>query len=359
MLARALAKEMGPEDELRLFACSWARPRIQRELWDLTAPRTRLYRRRIPGRALLLAHRWFGRGADDFVGGCDVFHRTDYVKLPVRRAKIVATVFDASFAVDESFHGPAATKNLTRITRDLLDEADVVLTPSEFAAGDLIVRCGAKMDRVVVTPLGMDHFTHMPTTAEPPHPTPYLLTLGTVEPRKNHLRCLHVFERLTAAGYPHRWVVAGKRGWLSQGFYDALERSPTRGSVILDEDVSDYRIANLVKHAAIMLYPSLYEGFGLPPLEAQALGVPAVTSAVSSMPEVCGEAAAYCDPEDEASILDAVRQVLDDAGYRARLVEGGLVNAQRFTWQRCARATLAAYRRALHPPPPPPFTKHA
>lgn len=359
MLARALAREMAPEDELRLFAHSWARPRIPRDLWDLTAPRTRIFRRRVPGRALLLANRFFGTGVDDLVGGCDVFHRTDFVRLPVRKAKVVATVFDASFAVDVSFHGPAATKNLMSITRLLIDEAAVVLAPSEFAAADLVVRCGAKPDRVVVTPLGMDHFPHLPMTKESPHPTPYILTLGTVEPRKNHVRCLRVFERLRAAGYPHVWVVAGKRGWLCQEFYAALERSPARAAVVLDEDVPEDRIANVVKHAAVVLYPSLYEGFGLPPLEAQALGVPTVTSAVSSMPEVCGEAAAYCDPQDEASILEALRSVLDDAALRARLVEGGLANARRFTWARCARDTLAAYRRALHPPPPRPFTVHA
>jgi glycosyltransferase involved in cell wall biosynthesis len=195
-------------------------------------------------------------------------------------------------------------------------------------------------------------------TIEPPHPTPYILILGTVEPRKNHLRCLRVFERIHALGYPHKWVVAGKRGWLSEPFYAALAKSPARGAVILDEELPEHRLANLVKHASLVLYPSLYEGFGLPPLEAQALGVPTVTSAVSSMPEVCGEAAAYCDPEDEMTIFDAVRRVLDDATYRTQLIEGGLENAKRFTWERSARATMTAYRRALKPPPPKPFTKH-
>lgn len=102
----------------------------------------------------------------------------------------------------------------------------------------------------------------------------------------------------------------------------------------------------LAKHYDISLYPSLYEGFGLPPLEAQALGVPTVTSAVSSMPEVCGDAAAYCDPEDEDSIYDALRSVLDDDRLRHNLIEGGLENAKRFTWDRTAKTTLAAYRRA-------------
>jgi glycosyltransferase involved in cell wall biosynthesis len=358
MLARALGAEMAEGDELKLFGHSWATPKVPSELWNIQSPRVRLYRRRIPGRAILAGYRWFGRGADDWIGGCDLFHRTDFVRLPVRRAKIVATVFDASFAVDESFHGPAASRNLMKITKTLIDEAGVVLAPSEFAAGDLVIRCGAPLEKVVVTPLGMDHFPHMPMTVESPYPTPYILTLGTVEPRKNHVRCLRVFEKLIAKGYPHAWVVAGRRGWMCDEFYQQVERSPARSRVILDEDIPDAKLANVVKHAAIVLYPSLYEGFGLPPLEAQALGVPAVTSAVSSMPEVCGDAAAYCDPEDESSIYEAVRATLDDDAFRRTLIHDGLENAKRYTWQRAAKATLAAYRRALSPPPPRAFTHH-
>lgn len=357
MLAKAVAKEMGAEDSLKLFAYSWARPRIPAELWDLRAPRVRLYRNRIPGRAILLANQWFGRGADDWIGGCDVFHRTDFVRLPVRKAKIVATIFDASFAVDESFHGEAASRNLMKVTKQLIEESAVILAPSEFAAGDIIIRCGAPMEKVVVTPLGMDHFPHLPMTKEPPHPVPYILTLGTVEPRKNHLRCLRVFEKLVSAGYKHSWVVAGKRGWLSDDFYKALDASPARSKIILDEDVPEHRLANLVKHSSIVLYPSLYEGFGLPPLEAQALGVPTVTSAVSSMPEVCGDAAAYCDPEDINSIFDATREVLDNSAYCKQLIDGGLENAKRYTWSVAAKATIQAYRRALRPPPARPFSK--
>ena len=97
-----------------------------------------------------------------------MFHRTDFVRLPVRKAKIVATIFDASFAVDESFHGPEASRHLMKITKQLIDEAAVILAPSVFAAGDLAIRCGAPIDRVVVTPLGMDHFPHMPMTVESP-----------------------------------------------------------------------------------------------------------------------------------------------------------------------------------------------
>ncbi|MFN0206609.1 MAG: glycosyltransferase family 4 protein [Planctomycetota bacterium] len=358
MISRALANEIGASDHLKLFGHSWATPQIPRELWDLKAPNVKLYRKRIPGRAILLGYKWFNRGADDWIGGCDLFHRTDFVYLPVRKAKTVATIFDASFAADESFHGAEASRNLMKVTKSLISEASVVLAPSEFAAAELIIRCGAPMDKVVVTPLGMDHFPHFPMTKESPYPLPYILTLGTVEPRKNHLRCLHVFEKLVSLGYPHHWVVSGRRGWMYGDFYRALDASPARSKVILDEDVPDDKIANLVKHSSIVLYPSLYEGFGLPPLEAQALGVPTVTSAVSSMPEVCGDAAAYCDPEDEGSILDAIRSVLDNATYRAELVNGGLENAKRYTWSRAAKATLAAYRRALSPPPPKPFTKH-
>jgi glycosyltransferase involved in cell wall biosynthesis len=350
-LVRSLGSTEGGPD-LALFGDSFARVRVpeSRELGG----RARLYRRRIPGRLLPLLAR-LGIGADDLVGGVDLFHYTDFIYPPVRRSPFVATVFDASFAVDPAFHGSRQSGILRSRTEGIVHGARAILAPSAFAAGEMVLRLGAHPSRVFVTPLGVDHARAAAGRATAG--SPFLLTVGTLEPRKNHLLALEAFERLRARGFPHRWIVVGRKGWLFEPFLERLARSPVRDAVDLRGESSEEDLEALYAGAALLLYPSLYEGFGLPPLEAMARGVPVVSSAVAALPEICADAALLVDPRDPRAIAEAAARILGEEDLRQILVERGRARAAAFTWDACARGTLAAYTRAIDPVAPKPLAR--
>jgi len=341
-LVRALLRlEGGPA--LALFGDSFARARVPRSELGLEGTSARLYRRRIPGRALHALGR-LGVGVEHLAGGFDLFHYTDFVYPPLRGTPFVATLFDASFAVDPSFHGGRDSERLRARVEPIVRGARWILVPSTFAAGEAVMRLRAHPSRVVVTPLGVDHVARRPARSRPDPPT--LVTVGTIEPRKNHVRALAAFERLAARGLPHRWIVAGGRGWLDDPFLEKVKSSPARDRIDLVGTVPEDRLLDLVAEADLLLYPSLYEGFGLPPLEAMALGTPVVTSATGALLEVCEGAALLVDPTDVESIADGVVAVLEDPSLRDRLVRAGRERAATFTWDACARATAAAYAQA-------------
>ncbi|HET8777544.1 MAG TPA: glycosyltransferase family 1 protein [Candidatus Limnocylindria bacterium] len=171
----------------------------------------------------------------------------------------------------------------------------------------------------------------------------YILALGTVEPRKNYITLLGAFERIDRR-QDFRLVIVGDRGWRNGAFWRALDRSPARDRVIIAGRQPDGSIAALLRHCAVLAYPSLYEGFGLPILEAMAAGVPVVTSDRSSMPEVAGGAAVLVDPLDERSIAAGIVEALD---RREELAAAGVDRAGRRTWLDVARDTLTVYDRAL------------
>ncbi|MDY7078184.1 MAG: glycosyltransferase family 1 protein, partial [Chloroflexota bacterium] len=166
----------------------------------------------------------------------------------------------------------------------------------------------------------------------------------TIEPRKNLMRLLTAFETVHAEGLSDGLVIVGKRGWLYDDFFAALERSPARDAVIFPGYVPDDDLPAIYAGAQASIFPSIYEGFGLPVLEAMACGTPVAASNGSSIPEVGGEAALYFDPTDTEALTEAIRTVLDDADLRADLRQRGFEQAARFSWERAAEATTRVYR---------------
>jgi glycosyltransferase involved in cell wall biosynthesis len=339
-LVAALGAVEGRPD-LALFGDSFARVRVP----EPAAPGARLYRRRIPGRLLPLLAR-LGLGADDLVGGVDLFHYTDFVYPPVRRAPFVATIFDASFAVDDSFHGPRQSAILRARAEGIVHGARVVLAPSTFAAAEIVLRLGAHPSRVFVTPLGVDHRRSSPAPPGASAP-PFLLTVGTLEPRKNHRLALDAFERLRAKGFPHRWVVVGRKGWLFEPFLERLARSPVRDDVELRGEVGEEELEALYAGASLLLYPSLYEGFGLPPLEAMARGTPVLTSTAAAIPETVGDAALLVDARDADAIAGGLVRLAEDPLLCGDLATRGRLRAASFTPARTASAAMRAFRAAV------------
>ena len=173
---------------------------------------------------------------------------------------------------------------------------------------------------------------------------PYVLSVGTVQPRKNYVRLIKAFAQLRASRL--QLVIAGGMGWLYQDILAEAEKHA--GSVRLLGFVDDGDLPALYRNASLLAFPSLYEGFGLPVLEAMACGVPVICSDVSSLPEVAGDAALLVDPLATAGLTEALARVLEDAGLRRQMISNGLAQAARFTWEQAARQLLGSFDALAH-----------
>ena len=234
-----------------------------------------------------------------------------------------------------------------------LRRAGAVLTPSEHARGRLVARLGLRPELVQVTPWGVD-----PAFSSGPRPealleslgvggAPYVLTVGTLQPRKNVEALVRAFEALAAGGAEHHLVVVGARGWLDDSLVSLLGRSALAPRIHVTGRVIDSDLVGLYRGAECFVFPSRYEGFGLPPLEAMACGAPVISSDRTSLPEVAGGAALLVDPDDAGTLERAMAEVLGSPERRAELSARGRERAAGFSWARCAELTVAAYRRAM------------
>lgn len=179
-------------------------------------------------------------------------------------------------------------------------------------------------------------------------PEQFLLHVGTLEPRKNLKRLVQALHRIRRRGRDIKLVLVGTRGWHLDGFDAEIERLCLEDVVIFTGYVPTEDLPGLFSLATLFVFPSLYEGFGLPPIEAMASGAPVLTSDRGSLPEICGDAARLVDPEDEQALADGIFDLLSDPEARAELSRRGLARAQAFSWKRAARETAAVYRHVLN-----------
>jgi glycosyltransferase involved in cell wall biosynthesis len=312
-----------------------------------SAPRTsppgaRLVTGRLPSRAAEALAR-LGHGADRIVGGCDVFHMTDYAWLGPLRAPMLATVHDVLFDELPRCYTPAMRRGLRHVTRLLVARSARLIVPSVRTKIGLVERYGADPDRVDVVPLAPRALPAAPAADDVPAPRPYLLGVGTIEPRKNWSRALDAHARVLAGGVDLDFVLVGGPGWLEGDLPARLASSPR---VRWEASASDARLAALYRGATAFVYPSLGEGFGLPVVEAMAAGVPVLTSAGTACEESAAGAALTVDPYDVEATADAMRRLAGDDALRAALRARGLARAAALTWERTAEGTRASYERA-------------
>jgi glycosyltransferase involved in cell wall biosynthesis len=228
--------------------------------------------------------------------------------------------------------------------------ADAIVTVSRHTAEDLVRRRRVDPNRIHVVPLAAS----LPesgadveeTLARMKVPDRYVLFVGTLEPRKNLVRLVRAYRRVAARGAPHALVLAGPIGWGHQQLMRELALEAP-GEVILTGETSEPDRDALYRGASLFVYPSLYEGFGLPVLEAMARGTPCVVSATSSLPEVAGEAALPVDPRSVAGLTEAIERVINDRDLASRLSAAGRKRADRFSWDETARLTLEVYKSVL------------
>jgi glycosyltransferase involved in cell wall biosynthesis len=333
-----------PDLEITLFHARFDRPP---EPWMRAFPLVGLgtrIRMLYPGWALA------GRPAlPRSLASVDVIHAPSPAAVPPARRgqRLVVTVHDLAFLVHPELFPPAWRAIFRLGLRRAARTADTILAPSRSTALDLSRLAGVAADRVRVAPLAAT----LPEMGTDPQevlgrlrvPRPYALFVGTLEPRKNLVRLVRAYRRAVASSdLPHALVLAGPMGWRAAPLQREL-RTPGPGNVVLSGHATPDLLDALYRGADAFLYPSLYEGFGLPVVEAMARGVPTVVSTSSSLPEVAGQAALSADPRSVPQLADAIARVLTDAGEARRLGEAGRERARRFTWDRTARRTLEAY----------------
>jgi glycosyltransferase involved in cell wall biosynthesis len=280
----------------------------------------------------------------------DIVHATNHAAIPPVRThqRLVVTVHDLTF---ERFPELYPKRWLALYRKGLevaAAEAAAILVPSEHVRDEVVAK-GVEQDRLHVTPLasGMtepDAATRLDRDDYGITP-PYVLTVGTVEPRKNLPRLVRAYRRLAEEGFPHALVILGPEGWGSSGLRREIDRGgPGR---IIRSELSYAELAAAYADADAVAYVSLYEGFGLPVLEAMSMGAAVVASNISAIPEVAGDAALLVDPTDEDAIAEGLRRVLEEPNLREDLSRRGRERAAAFSWEATARATLAVYREVL------------
>jgi glycosyltransferase involved in cell wall biosynthesis len=279
----------------------------------------------------------------------DLFWSPHY-NIPVAtRAPLVVTVHDTChLALPESTRGRLPRLYAAFMYRRLNRQARAILFDSEFTRDEMRRLVGTPRGRSTVARLGVDAEWWQSRASVPDRPLadPYFVYVGTLKRHKNVPALLRAFARIRDR-VPHRLVIIGRERGLN---LDPAIRAAAAASgerVVFAGEVDATRLRQYVTHAEAFVTASLYEGFGLPPLEAMAAGRPCVVSRAGSLPEVCGDAALYCDPRDEASIAERLVEVATDKDLQCTLIKRGRERVRQFSWSRCADTTIDVLESAL------------
>lgn len=328
------------------YALSW---RAWRSLAAVLPPGVRHLRRSMPPQPLRTAWlRWDSPPAELWTGEVDVVHGTNFVVPPTRRAAAVMTVHDLTpvrfpelCSGDPLFYPQLLKRQLAR--------GAWAHTVSQFVADEVVELLGADPERVVVVPEAVPPVEE----ADPDQgrrlagADRYVLALSTVEPRKDHLSLVRAFDRVADAHPDLRLVIAGMEAWGSDRLDEAVAAVRHSERISRLGYVSDGHRAALLRGASVLAFPSRYEGFGLPPLEAMVAGVPVVATTAGSLPEVLGDAALLVPVGDDGALAEAIDAALNGNGLRDRLVAAGREQAARYSWDRSAAGLVDLYRRAV------------
>ena len=349
-LVAALARLDGASD-YRLFAAGSNRG-------DMPAP---------PGdnfqwRTCRLTPRWLARiwhrariplPVETFTGRVDLFHATDFVLPPTLPAsRTLLTVHDLSFVRVPDAASPKLKAYLDTVVPRSVARANHVLADSQATKSDLMAIYGTPDSKITVLLSGVDARFKRVNDKESLAAcrrkygldgAPYLLSVGTVQPRKNYSRVIEAVAKCRQQGHDLRYAIAGGRGWLEGEMQRTIARLGADEYVHLLGLVDDGDLPALYSGARALVMASLYEGFGLPVLEAFACGAPVICGNISSLPEVAGQAALLVDPYDVSAICDAIVTLENNAVLREELIAAGYLQAKRFSWEESARQLRAIY----------------
>lgn len=283
----------------------------------------------------------------------DVVHSLHYTHPLISPCPRVVTIHDLTFLRFSELHTTGRRLVMPFFIKRAVKHAEGLVFVSQVTCSDtekLIPSSNRNLRSVIPHGVNVGAFQVSPTQKQQvlnkfSLAPPFLLFVGTLEPRKNVVRLVHAFERI-AEQYPELLlVIAGKPGWNFEDIFSAMESSRYRRRIRHVGFVSESEKRALLATCEILIYPSLYEGFGLPVLEAMAAGAPVITSNVSSLPEVAGNAAVLIDPSSVEELSQAIQSILSNATQREELSRKGKERAARFSWTQAAAQTLELYKR--------------
>jgi len=283
----------------------------------------------------------------------DLVHYPANFGAALARVPTVVTVHDLSFFRNPEWFRPMHAHYYRLAARRTIPRAMRVIADSEATAADLESYLRIPRKRIDVIPLGVDpHFTRAPAEEQERvrvrHglPQDFVLYYGTLEPRKNLPRLIRAWDR-HADEHRQALVLAGRRGWKTEAIDEAIAQAQHKDWIYRPGFVEYEELPALISASHCFVWPSLWEGFGLPPLEAMACRTPVLTSNCSSLPEVVGDAALLVDPESEDEIAAGIWRIIEDDSLREILLDAGKARKNQFVWRQTAEATLVSYRKAM------------
>ncbi|MGQ4649214.1 glycosyltransferase [Lyngbya aestuarii] len=286
----------------------------------------------------------------------DVIHGTNYSVYPAQKSLRVMTIHDLTF-IKYPQYTDSVVKAYSNRVKKCLQWANLVVTVSESSKKDIINYLHVEPEFVHVTPLASRyHHSELKLQLSKKEQKsinydfsqPYILFVSTIEPRKNLNNLIITFNYLKEKyKIDHNLLLIGQKGWHHQPIFAAIEDSPWKHQIHHLGYLSDKLVRLFYSKADVFVYPSHYEGFGLPVLEAMTLGTPVVTSNTSSLPEVAGDAAIFVDPKEPIQIAEAILKVISDSQMRRQLIQKGKERAKLFSWQKTALETIKAYKSLL------------
>ena len=330
---RGLRQQAGAGDEIRAFPLlqDWSRLDHERSVLPLASTVARL--------AALHAANVLGPPVlDVLLGGIDVFHAGNLVKQAPGRARLTATIHDLTSWIMPEVHTPSTLRADRTFEERILKRADGLIAVSENTRQDAIRLLGIEPGRIRTIHSGVaeEYFDAQPRARA----KPYVLFVGTIEPRKNLDTLLDAWGAMKRdLRQQFDLVIAGPQGWNSASTMERIRQEAKYLGYVPEAEMP-----GLVAGAALFVYPSLYEGFGFPVAQAMAANVAVLCSGTSCLPEIAGEAGAYVDPRSAGDMAAQLTRLLESREERSRLAQLGRVKAECYRWERCARESLAFFR---------------
>lgn len=351
-LARGLAA-LAPEYEFELVAHTPIETIVEGAFDDPWPANLRS----VHAKANALSSRWWAIGLPLYVqrNGITLFHGTNY-KVPLwNRCRTIATIHDLSLLLHPHTHEAELVRRARRSLPAMSRMASKIITDSESVKREICEHLRVRPEKIAVVPLAPRRAFRPIEVGQAGEirrrlgvEADFLLFVGTVEPRKNLLTLVRAFEELMRhTDLRPQLVIAGQKGWLTEELFTLIEQSGLSPRILFTGYISDEDLAALYSSCRVCVYPSLYEGFGLPPLEAMSCGAPVVTSRIPVIRETVGEAARLIEPTNVSELTDCIVELWGSDGERKRLSALGKIRAAEFTWERTARLTLDVYREVL------------